>query len=437
MDPPGRPERRASTRFAIGLGAIALVALVARLGFGWWVAPDLPAASDVGYYREVASHVAAGEGYVEPVGPHLAPEPPLVATATHPPGHPVVLAVGDRLGLRSAEAQRALLSVVSTGGIVLVGLLGRRVGGELVGLVAAGIGALHPLWVQHAGMLVSEATYLPLVAGVLLVADVARQRRTWPWWVALGVLVGLAALTRVEALLLVGTLGLPMALLGPGWRRRVRDLALVAGAALLVVGPWVVRNDVRVGVATISTNGAPTLAGSYCDQTFEGPRQGGFSLPCSLGVIGALAEGEQPGPDGRVPPGPIDAGARSYARTYASAHRGRLPAVLVSRLARLAGVGHLGDALELDVREGRHRPTQRVGFVVGWTVLLAAVGGVVRLVRRRDLAHLLLLGSTVATAVLTGALLYGSTRLRVVAEPSLVVLAAVGLDPLLRRVRSG
>ena len=51
---------------------------------------------------------------------------------------------------------------------MLVGLLGRRAGGERLGLLAAGLCAVYPLMIAVDGALMSETLYGPLIAVALL-----------------------------------------------------------------------------------------------------------------------------------------------------------------------------------------------------------------------------------------------------------------------------
>ena len=108
-------------------------------------------------------------------------------------------------------AHRALGIPIGAVTIVLVGLLGRRAGGDRVGLIAAAICAAYPLMVATDGALMSETLYGALIAGTLLAAWRLLDRPAVPIALATGALIGLAALTRSEALLLVPLLAWPVA----------------------------------------------------------------------------------------------------------------------------------------------------------------------------------------------------------------------------------
>ena len=99
---------------------------------------------------------------------------------------------------------------------VLIGLLGRRVGGDAVGLVAAGIAAVSPnIWVND-GLVMSETVTNLTVVGALLLAFAAYDRPSTRRFAALGAMCGLAALARAELLLFVPLLAVPIAWQGAG-----------------------------------------------------------------------------------------------------------------------------------------------------------------------------------------------------------------------------
>ena len=109
--------------------------------------------------------------------------------------------------------------------VVLIGLLGRRLGGDRVGLLAALIAAVHPLFVGADVALMSESLYGAVVAGLLLAGYPAVDRPTWQRWSVLGAIGGVAALTRNEGITLAAIVVLACAIVArtthataPGWR---------------------------------------------------------------------------------------------------------------------------------------------------------------------------------------------------------------------------
>lgn len=422
----GRRPRGRPGRFGWALAGVVVVAFVVRLAFGLLVAPDLPPASDSEFYRDVAHRLADGQGF-STQGRFLAfvPAEEVVPTAKHPPAFPLVLAVADGLGLDSWGAQRAYLAGLAAVGVGLLGVAGRLLVDGRVGLVAAAIAAVHPLWFQHAGMVVSEAFYLPVLAGLLAAAAVALRRPGPGSFALVGLAIGLAVLTRVEALLLVPLVAAPVAWLVPAGRQRWAWCMPVV--VLVVVVPWVVRNEVVMGAPVVSLNGGATMLGANCDTTYAGEGLGGFDVWCGYGGVAVAAELA-----GRGDRAAVDLVAQDLAIEYARDRADRLPVVAAARVGRTLGVFQLGHGLDFDTAEGRHRPTQRVGHLVNLVVLVLSVAGALILRRRRLTAPLVVLAGLVLAGVATGAAIYGSTRMRATAEPALVVLAAVavvhGLD---------
>ena len=129
-----------------------------------------------------------------------------------------------------------------------MGLLGRRLAGPMVGLLAAAIAALNPLWVQQSGFIMSESIYLVIIPALLLAALRCLDRPSPLNVGTVGLLMGLAILTRSEAVSFIVLLGVPLVLLSVGKARQRLSVAamLLASAGILLV-PWIVRNDVQMG----------------------------------------------------------------------------------------------------------------------------------------------------------------------------------------------
>src|SRR4051794_8073601 len=201
--------------FRARLAAIVAGAVALRLLYMLVLARHVPMAGDSQFFHAEANLVADGRGYIEPFldaayGVH-------VPTAAHPPLYPTVLAGVSLLGGDGLLAQRAFGALFGAVTIVLVALIGRRVSGsERVGLAAAAIAALYPLFVAADGAPMSESLYGMLIAGCLLTALHLRDHRTIRNAATLGALIALAALTRSEALLLLPLIGLPLT--GRNWK---------------------------------------------------------------------------------------------------------------------------------------------------------------------------------------------------------------------------
>jgi 4-amino-4-deoxy-L-arabinose transferase-like glycosyltransferase len=369
------------------------------------------------FYHWQANLIADGHGFIEPYkwtfeNHHSSP------SAGHPPLYPLALSVVSVLGGQSELSHRALGLILGAVTIVLVGLLGRRAGGERVGLIAAGLCAVYPLMIAVDGALMSETLYGPLVVVALLVTWrlIDRPGR----WIALaaGVAIGVAALARSEALLLVPLLAWPASWRGgPGWPLRA---VLATLGCVLAVAPWTIRNADRLGAfVPISTNDSTVIAGANCPLTYAGADLGGWNLAC-------------------ISPRRDDNEARQAAVwrregiDYATAHVSRWPLVVPVRFLRVWDLYQ--PRRQLMFAEGRQRGVEKAGVVAYGLLALLALGGVAVLRRRFD-ALLVLLAPAVVVSV-SAVLGYGVPRLRHAFEMGMLVLAAVALDALVARWRA-
>ena len=420
--------------FGGGLVLIAVAALGVRIAFALAVAPDvrpLPP-TDAGAYHLLANNLADGRGYIRPYDLMLAKPPVVRPTAEYPPLFPALLSIVARAGGRSVNAQRLTMCFVGAGTVALIGLLGRRVANGAVGLVAAGLAAVYPMLFQSDAVLMPETLYAFLVTAGLLLAYRAADEPSVAWFVALGVAVGAAALTRAEALLLLPLLVIPLA----GGRRVVslrRRLALGAtavAATALVVVPWTVRNYVRFdALVPVSTNASFIFDGANCPETFSGPLRGTwrYSDECFEGLLQSeLAAGNE---------ATAAAAHRDDGLDYVRDHLGDVPVVMAVRWLRTFGVYDAKRQVEFEALEWRKPRWQTLGMRMYWALLPFAAMGTVVLVRRRVRTWPLL--STFALVSLTTVLTYGNQRFRIAAEPALLVLAAAGMAALAHRARVG
>jgi 4-amino-4-deoxy-L-arabinose transferase-like glycosyltransferase len=403
-----RRERGGDRRlksFRARLAGIVALGVALRLVHVLAIAPSTAIFTDGYFFHWVGKAVADGHGYVNPT--ELFFKGYSVATATHPPLYTLVIAAATKLGITGDEAQRSLGCLFGAGTIALVGLLGRRVGGATLGLLAAGIAACYPLLIAADGALMSETLYGLLIALVLLAAYRLRDEPTGWRAAALGAAIGLAALTRPEALLL-----LPL-LLVPRWRW----LAVACLATALVVLPWTIRNwSAFDRPVLISTNDGVTLAGSNCGPAYHGRDVGSFTTSCIEPMRYPDNEARQA------------AVYRSDAASYAGDHLGRVPVVVAVRVLRLWGL-YQPTRLAYDA-QNRRLAVQEAGVLVSYVLIALALFGCVVLRRRREPLQVLLAAIWLVT--ITAALTYGGLRLRHAAEIPLVVLAATGAYALAR-----
>ena len=403
----------------LALLAICVVALGIRVGYvlGWRDVPTIE--GDARYYHDGANLLADGEGFVHP---YAWRDGVKVPGADHPPGYIVVLALPSLLGFDGIRDHMLFSCLIGTGTVALIGLLGRRIAGDAVGLVAAGIAAVYPnLWLND-GSLMSETLALFLGVVVSYSAYRAWEVPSTRRFVELGAAIGLAALARAEAALMIVLLAVPLAawVRGlDGWAARARQAAAAGGVALLVMAPWVVANLVRFEhPATLSTQAGPTLDVANCDETYYGDALGAWSFACAT----AIEEDDR---------SILDQRTREEAFTYIGDHLDRLPVVVAARLGRAWGLYAPNHQLRFDsVAEARPLPSSQVGLAMYYGLAALSVAGVVAFRRRGEPSFPLTVW--LVNVTVTVIVFYGMTRFRAPAEPSLVLLGTVGLLALVR-----
>jgi 4-amino-4-deoxy-L-arabinose transferase-like glycosyltransferase len=403
-DPPDRT-------FAVGLAALSALGFGIALAYALAVSPDEIVAGDTTQYHLLAQGIADGDGY-STLASLLRGDPQ--PTAQHPPLFPLALAGLDLLGLDTLTAHRVVLCVVAAISVALLGLLGRRVAGPRAGLIAAGLAAIYPGFFMLAGVAMTESLYIPLIVLTLLATYALIDRPSVRLAVLLGALIGLTILDRTEAVLLLPLLALAVAVRLPGARERVRLVAVMTIATLVVLAPWVIRNATAMDrFPVLSTNGGLTAMVANC----EGPYyvDVGFIQPDCLVRCERLRENELEY---------SDCGER-VAREYAEDHLRRVPVVVAARVARTWNLYGIGKDISYAEFGGRNRTASKVKVGMYFLLLpLALLGGWALVRRGRPLLPLLapVLMATVATA-----LTYGFSHYRVGADVSLIVLASAGL----------
>src|SRR4051812_14224682 len=137
--------------FATRLAAVAGVGLAVRLVYSLAVMGDRTPAGDGREFHLLANVLAQTGRYLQPFQYLYLHH--TVATTEKPPLYPAVLAVPSWLGLDSYAAHRVVSCLLGTAAVVLIGLLGRRVGGDRIGLLAGGGAGVYPgLWVLGASL---------------------------------------------------------------------------------------------------------------------------------------------------------------------------------------------------------------------------------------------------------------------------------------------
>jgi 4-amino-4-deoxy-L-arabinose transferase-like glycosyltransferase len=158
---------------------------------------------------------------------------------------------------------------------LVVWQIGKRWLSPAIGIVAALLVAFHPYLVWHDVHMNREILDHFLAASTVYLTLHAAERLLWSRALPLGAVIGLGILgnVRLEALpILIGAYLLWRT--GVSRRTLLAVAAVFAGAALLVL-PWVVRNEVSVGCAAVTTD-ARALWKANNVNTYDTLKHGGW-----------------------------------------------------------------------------------------------------------------------------------------------------------------
>lgn len=264
----GNTERRL-LRAALYLAALALLL---RLGFV--VTRDRPLFSDEIDYDRLGWTLATTGSYTEDDRP----------TAYRPIGYPALVAGIYAIAGRSPVAVHVAQALLGAASVLLIFLIA---GGGRTGLWAGGLWAVYPSAILYSDLLMPEAAFTALLlAAALLTARGALERPRLGF--LLGMTIGLLALFKPMALLLLGALPVSARLEGI----RPSRFAPVLLGALLLFGPWLVRNWIVLGYPTPATSsGANLLIGNHPNAT------GGYAvdIPSSMRADDSSESGRDAG----------------------------------------------------------------------------------------------------------------------------------------------
>jgi 4-amino-4-deoxy-L-arabinose transferase-like glycosyltransferase len=400
--------------FGVGLALLVAASLVWGTAYTLVTKGDDDVFVDEGdafYYSMTAAAAARGLGFVEPFTGAPAAEHAPLTTAVLVPSSWLVDDVTVPL------AQRLTIVVLGALGVGAVGLAGREVGGDAVGLAAAATALVNPnLWINHA-LVMSETPFVLLFALLLLFAFRLARAPSVAVAAVTGGLCGLLALTRAEAVGYLAVMVVPVVLTRHGltWGRRAGAAAAACLSFLVVLTPWMVWVNAQFEEPVlISTNGGLTLAGANCQPTYYTDEVGLWSIDCALALTSTDRDASE---NSRV--------LQDAARDYVADNLDRVPLVVLAREGRMLGVWNPDQVVGNGVNEGRPRGVSWAALIVFWVLLPVSVLGAVELRRRR--VTLIPVLATVGLTVVSTALFWGIPRLRVPVDVVMCVLVGVAV----------
>jgi len=406
-------------QFFLLLLVIAGVGLIWRIAYLVWMR-DVPVQSDGIHYHVGALGLVDGAGWMNPISVLFGGRP--TQDAVHPPAWQLLLAGSSALGLRSYLSHQMVAAVVGAGTIFMTGLAAREAFGRRVGLIAAALTAAYAnVWLYERDLFAEPLALLGVATLLWLVYRFRAHPGTWGA-LAIGLCLGVLAMTRSEQVLLGVILVVPLVLgrTAWAWSRRVLWLAVAGAACVVVIAPWAIFNSTRFEEPVpLSTGlGGSMLAGN-CPPTYYGENLGYMEPACLL-----LQRNLSPEPS------VADGQMRRRAFAYMSADAGRVPVVMAARIGRTFGVYRPAQQMTFETERGSELWVIQLATVMYWVLLPLAVFGAV-LARRRHIPIYPLLVIWVAIIV-SVAFTIGAIRYRAPTEIPMVILAAVSFDWLIR-----
>jgi 4-amino-4-deoxy-L-arabinose transferase-like glycosyltransferase len=414
-----RPSDLDRRTFRLAFAAIVAVAGVGRVIYVLAAKRDEEVVGDQLHYFAQAATIADGRWFEHPWVPGT-------PSALHAPFTALALSPVSWVDENLILTQRLTMAVYGTLVVAGVGLLARVLFSRWVALVATAIAAVYAnLWMND-GLIMSETFAAAGVVAVLLTVYAYERRGDRLTAIAIGLAVGLAGLARAELLLLGLFVVVPLTLFQKdrSWGARIGHLAIAGGVALMVVSPWVVRNQVRFDEPTLmSTQDGLTLLGANCPESYSGDGLGFWVIGCAARV------------DGQVPESADESVRSKFYRQEAVEFIGdnldRVPLVVAARLGRGLSLWETEQMFFFNEFEGREQWASRIGLWQYWILVPLAGYGLWRWPSPRPRWPLVV---TAALSIVVIAAFYGIPRFRIPAEIGIVVCAGVALVDLGQRV---
>ena len=303
------------------------------------------------------------------------------------------------VSIRAVQIANVLLGVLT---VWLAYDLVRRSFGDLSAFLAASFVSFYPLLLLYTGHLLSETLVIMLIALTLWLIWVLRDHAAL-WFAPIGIVLGLATLTRETALpiaVLVGVWTFAIRRSEPWLRRCLPGLVMLA-FVVLTIAPWVIRNYMVLGrFVPLTTAGGWNLwvaNNPQADGTTK-VAQKAYRIP----EVAALPEVER----GRV--------YQQRALQFIEDHPGQFLRLMLRRWLWLWHFGYHGEGLA------------EIAFLAIYLPMLAlaAMGAWAGWRSNRDATLLLLVVPVSVTAV--SMVFVPSGRYRLLAELIICMLAGIG-----------
>ena len=369
-----------------------------------------------------------GRGFVHPFPAIFRGHAREVPTALHPPLFPLLLAAVSKVLASSVDAHRVVSAVVGSATVFAMGLLGRRLLGDIEGLAVASLVAVYPnVWILD-GLVMSETlfglviapscSWLPTRGEIVVVRSRPVGSARW--------LVSRALPRRGHPLVAAHARAADLLRSTISWRRRMAALALATVVVLAC------RHRGRCTTFPASNTRFSSRRRRWLAArphqlrfaTYHGDRVAYWYEGCHTTLR----------PTGYWDESVFRDRGSHEASAYVRRHLGELPRVLALRVARQWELFRpLQNARLATAYDNDHRSlgSAVLGLAAYYALVPIGVWGLV-VMRRRGIA-LWPLVSLLVVVTATAALSYGTVRFRLPAELALIVASGAVITQVIAR----
>jgi len=388
------------------------------------------------YWHLAAKYFSEGAGFPHPMFLFFSNiETP---AADHPPIFIIYLGALSKLGFNSVLSHQIATAALALIVVPLFGLVGRRIGGNAVGIVAMLLSALNPLMWGWAPLVMSEPMAVIFVLALVLVAmnywdrKINSEQSLFKIGTFLGIITGIATLTRSE-LLLTGGLIILIVTSSRQVSLWLKRLFIVGLSCVVTLTPWVGYNLSRFEEPVLLSIGSDiTFASAYCDRTYYGETIGYWSFACQEDAWDyAHSKVAELNPDQSQ----LMPHVKEYWRSYVAKNKLRTVQVIPLRLGRALGVYQLTQQINLEqMSDRRSKEATMASWILYFAMIpLAFLGW--RLSTLSFWKRIILLVPILASLV-TVAITWGNPRYRFSIDVILILFASIAICQIYRSLIS-
>jgi len=242
---------------------IFLIAFLVRLGFV--INETGIPSSDAASYDSLGLSISKGYGYIYDNG---------IPDSFRPPFYPAFLAIIYKFFGHSYFAVRFIQSIIGALTAVFVFLIGRKIYGFFIGLLASFVSIAYLPFIKSSCLLLTENIFTFILILIVFYLIKIQKNGKFGDSIVLGLLLGISLLTRsTMALFILFIMPVFIHSKDLNFAQCSKKYAVVLLFFTIVLSPWIIRNYIVYrALVPVSSQGGIGFYSSYC------PRDGIFGL---------------------------------------------------------------------------------------------------------------------------------------------------------------